>query len=85
MSNARGPKRAAYQKEFNARPEEIKKRAQRNAARREYEKKNGDLPSTVDVDHKRMMKDGGGNSASNLRAVDAEKNRGWRKGKKGYG
>lgn len=85
MSNARGPKRAAYQKEFNARPEEIKKRAQRNAARREYEKKHGDLPSTVDVDHKRMMKDGGGNSAGNLRAVDAEKNRGWRKGKKGYG
>lgn len=84
MTQSRGPKRAAYQKAYNARPEEIKRRAQRNAARREYEKAHGDLPSTVEVDHKRMVKDGGTNAPSNLRAVDQAKNRAWRKGKKGY-
>lgn len=84
MTQSRGPKRAAYQKEYNARPEEIKKRAQRNAARREYEKKNGDLPTTVEVDHKTPVRKGGGNDGENLRAVDAKKNRAWRKGKKNY-
>lgn len=83
MANARGAKRAAYQKEFNARPEEVKKRAERNAARREYEKKHGALPSTVDVDHKTPMRRGGGNAPSNLRAVDQKDNRGWRRGQTG--
>jgi len=84
MANKGGPKKAAYDKAYNARPEQVKKRAQRNAARAEYEKKHGDLPANVDVDHKRMIKDGGGNSDSNLRASSQTKNRGWRKGKKGY-
>jgi hypothetical protein len=74
----------AYQKEYNARPDEIKRRSQRNKARRAYEAKNGDLPSTVDVDHKRMVKDGGSNDGKNLRAVHQSKNRAWRQGKKGY-
>lgn len=84
MANARGAKRAAYQKEFNARPEEVKKRAARNAARAAYEKKHGDLPSTVDVDHKKPMRDGGGNTPGNTTAKDQTANRGWRKGKKNY-
>lgn len=70
-------------KDYQGTPEQIKKRAQRNAARREYEKKHGDLPSNVDVDHKKMIKDGGTNSPSNLRAVPESKNSAWRKGKKG--
>lgn len=77
-----------YKKEYrdyHSKPEQVKKRAQRNAARREYEKKNGDLPSTVDVDHKRMIKDGGSNDPKNLRAVHEKTNSAWRKGKKGYG
>lgn len=85
MSNARGAKRAAYQKEFNARPEEIKKRAERNAARREYEQKHGDLPATVDVDHAKPLRSGGTNAPGNLRAVAQTKNRGWRRGKSGKG
>jgi hypothetical protein len=56
----------------------------RNKARRLYEAKNGDLPSGVDVDHKRMVKDGGTNNAKNLQAVGQSKNRAWRQGKKGY-
>lgn len=86
MANARGEKRAAYQKEYNARPENIKKRAANNAARAAYEKKHGDLPSHVDVDHKKPQDQGGTNSPSNLRARSQKENRGWRGDKPGmYG
>jgi hypothetical protein len=35
-----------------------------------------------DVDHKRMLKDGGSNSPSNWRVISQHQNRGWeRKGK----
>lgn len=71
--------------EYQGKPEQIKKRAQRNAARREYEKAHGNLPPNVDVDHKKMIKDGGTNDPKNLRAVSESKNTAWRKGKKGYG
>lgn len=78
MSNARGPKRAAYQAAYNHKPENIKKRAANNAARAKYEKAHGDLPSTVDVDHKKMQDQGGTNAPSNLRARSQKANRGWR-------
>jgi len=74
-----------YDKAYGARPEQKKKRALRNAARREYEKAHGDLPGTVDVDHKKRLAKGGTNSPENLRAVPEKKNVGWRKGPKGYG
>lgn len=77
-----------YAKEYatyHAKPEQIAKRAQRNKARAEYEKKNGDLPTNVDVDHKKRIANGGTNAPSNLRAISQEKNSAWRKGKKGYG
>lgn len=85
MSNKGSPAKIAYDKAYNARPEEIKKRAMRNAARREYEKAHGDLPANVDVDHKKRMKHGGGNAMSNLQPKSQTANRGWRKGMKGYG
>jgi len=85
MANKGGPKKAAYDKAYNARPDQKKKRAARNKARRDYESKNGDLPSNVDVDHKRRLAKGGTNSQSNVRPASQTKNRGWRKGKKGYG
>ena len=60
-------------------------RAQRNAARREAEREGkvhkGD---GKDVDHKTPIRKGGTNADSNVRVVDKEDNRGWRKGKKGY-
>lgn len=83
MANKGGPAKAAYDKAYNARPDQLKKRAQRNAARREYEKKHGDLPSNVDVDHKKPLDRGGSNALSNLRATSQKDNRGWRKGKSG--
>lgn len=67
-----------YKKEYanyQGKPEQIKNRAARNAARREYEKKNGDLPTKVDVDHKKPIVKGGGNGHSNLRAVSQRANR----------
>lgn len=80
------PGKAAYDKAFNARPAEKKKRAARNAARREYERIFGDQPASVDIDHKQMLKDGGSNTRGNLRAVGQTANRGWRRNKaKGYG
>lgn len=85
MANKGGPQKAAYDKAYNARPDQKKKRAARNAARREYEKRHGDLPSDVDVDHKHRLAKGGTNNPDNLRATSQTKNRGWRKGKKGYG
>jgi hypothetical protein len=83
--NKGSPAKQKYDREYAARPEQKKKRAQRNAARREYEKAHGDLPGDVDVDHKRRIAKGGTNTTSNLRAVPEKKNAGWRKGKKNYG
>jgi hypothetical protein len=86
MANKGGPKKAAYDKAYNAKPEQVKKRVMRNQARAEYEKRNGDLPSNVDVNHKKPLDRGvkGANNASNLEATGQKKNRGWRKGKSGY-
>lgn len=67
-----------YKKEYAAydgTPEVKKKRAERNKARRDYEKANGDLPSNVDVDHKTPLAKGGKTTLGNLRAVPASKNR----------
>ena len=77
MANKGGPKKAAYDKAYGARPEQKKARAQRNAARREAEKegkvKKGD---GKDVDHKKPLSKGGSNSKSNLRLASKKKNRG---------
>lgn len=78
-------RKLAYDTAYESTPEQIKNRSQRNQARRLVEKKVGNLPATVDVDHKKMIKDGGTNTKGNLRAVSQAKNRGWRKGVKGYG
>lgn len=73
------PQKLAYQKERNARPEEKRKRAMNNAARRDAMEKGlvrkGD---GKDVDHKVPLDRGGSNAPSNLRVVSASKNRGWR-------
>ena len=75
--------KAAYDKAYNARESEKKKRAMRNAARRKLMEEGvvhkGD---GKDVDHVKMLKDGGSNSRKNLRVVSKETNRGWRGRKK---
>lgn len=73
-------------RDYHSRPDQKKKRAKRNAARRKMMKsgrvKKGD---GKDVDHKKRLAKGGGNGKGNLRVTSRKKNRGWRKGKKGYG
>lgn len=67
-----------YQREYanyQGKPEQIRNRAMRNAARREYEKAHGNLPASVDVDHRRPIAKGGSNAPSNLRARPASRNR----------
>lgn len=73
-----------YQKEYRdyqGTPEQKKNRAKRNAARRELTREGkvhkGD---GMDVDHKKPIRSGGGNSKSNLRVISKAKNRGWRDG-----
>lgn len=67
---------------YNATSEMKHKRAMNNQARAMMAKKGivkkGD---GKDVDHKRPLRKGGGNSQSNLRAISKSRNRGWADGK----
>lgn len=79
------PAKLKYQKEYNARPENVDKRVKNNAARRELMKegvvRKGD---GRDVAHKRALDNGGGNQRTNVEPQDRGSNRGWRKGQSGY-
>lgn len=83
--NKGGAKKAAYDKAYNARPEEVANRVKRNQARAKLEKagkvSKGD---GKDVDHKTPLKRGGSNGDGNLSVKSQTANRGWRKGKSGY-
>lgn len=69
-------------RDYHAKPEQIKKRAMRNQARRELmEDGRVHKGDGKDVDHKRPLRSGGSNAKSNLRVESVHKNRGWRKGK----
>lgn len=70
---------ARHYRDYQGTPEQIAKRSQRNKARREMEKKVGATAlKGKDVDHKKMIKDGGSNAATNLRVMTPHKNRGWK-------
>ena len=85
MANNGGPKKAEYDRKYNQRPDQVKKRMARNRARaalmREGVVHKGD---GKDVDHKVPLDRGGSNARSNLRVTSQKKNRGWRRGKSGY-
>jgi hypothetical protein len=78
-------KKLAYMAEYQKKEENVEKRVDRNRARRhaiaDGKAKVGD---GKDVDHKVPLRKGGSDADSNTRVVSAKKNRGWRKGKKGY-
>ena len=79
------PAKLAFQKAYNARPEEVAKRVKNNAARREAIKAGkAKVGDGKDVDHITPLEDGGGNSPDNLRVVSESTNRGWRKGSGSY-
>lgn len=76
----------AYDTKYESTPAQIAKRSQRNKARRQFEAAHGNLPSTTDIDHKKMIDAGGTNVPSNLRAISQSKNTAWRKkNPKAYG
>ena len=63
---------------FHGKPEEIKKRAARNAARAEMVKSHGKAAlAGKDIDHKKALRNGGSNGKSNLRVSSVHQNRGW--------
>ena len=74
------PGKLAYQKEYNARPENVEKRVKNTQARRDAIKagkvKVGD---GKDVAHKKSLDNGGTNDPSNLEVQSRGVNRGWRK------
>lgn len=71
-------------KAYAARPEQVAKRVERNRARRMLMEEGvvhkGD---GKEVDHKTPIAKGGKTVRSNLQAVPAHRNEGWRKGKNG--
>lgn len=77
MTAKKGNEYTAYDREYQARPEQVKKRVERNAARRELTReglvRKGD---GKDVDHIRQLEHGGSNERSNMRVVSAHANRG---------
>lgn len=68
-------KKRDYKKEYaqyHGKPEQIKNRAKRNAARKAMGLKVGD---PREVDHKKPLSKGGGNGKRNLRVVSRSTNR----------
>ena len=59
-------------REYHSKPEQIKNRAARNAARKKMGVKVGD---PREVDHKKPLSKGGSNSTKNLRVVSRTTNR----------
>jgi 5-methylcytosine-specific restriction endonuclease McrA len=47
----------------------------RKQARRDYEAAHGNLPTKMEVDHKRGIKSGGSDAPSNLQVLSRSKNR----------
>lgn len=78
MSNGRDY--AAEYARYHAKPEQIKERAQRNAARSAMKKKFGAAAiAGKDIDHQVPIRNGGGNGNGNLRVSSVHQNRGWEK------
>ena len=68
---------------YQGTPKQLKAQAERHKARREDEEKNGDLPDSVDVDHKKPRSKGGKSKLSNLQAVPKGENRSFARTKDG--
>jgi hypothetical protein len=83
---AKSTKKAlAWQKAYNARPENVKKREANNRARYAAVKSGrARVGDGTQVDHKKPLRHGGSNTPGNLRVVKRSTNAAWRKGKKGY-
>lgn len=77
MTAKKGNEYDAYDKKYQAQPEQVKKRVARNAARREMIREGKvKVGDGKDVDHIRPLENGGTNARGNLRVQAASKNRG---------
>lgn len=78
------PSKLAYQKAYNAKPENVKKREANNAARQAAIKAGkAHVGDGKDIAHKVALDNGGGNTPGNTKVQDRKTNRGWRKGATG--
>ena len=67
---------------FHGKPEEIAKRAKRNAAHASMAKAHGKAAlAGKDVHHKNPLRNGGGNGKGNLAIASVHRNRGWEREK----
>jgi hypothetical protein len=67
---------SSYDKKYQARPEQVRKRVLRNKARREMLRIHGKAAlKGKDVDHKKALSKGGTGARSNLRIRSASSNR----------
>lgn len=77
MTNRTPAQLKKHYAEYQGTPEQIKKRSERNKARRIMEKKLGAKAiAGKDVDHKKPLRDGGSNKTANLRVRTVHANRG---------
>jgi hypothetical protein len=73
------PKKLAYMKTYQDTPEEIKKREARNRARQAAIKSGkAHVGDGTQVDHKKMLDQGGSEDLSNTRVISRHQNEGWR-------
>ena len=79
------PAKLAYQKAYNARPEEKARRAEIGRERYALEKQGKvHVGDGKDVSHKVANANGGKATPGNVFVEDAGKNRDWRRGQRGY-
>lgn len=75
----------AYQKAYNAKPENIKRREENNLARqRAIREGKAQVGDGKDIAHKVALDNGGSNDPANTKVQDRSTNRAWRKGQSGY-
>jgi len=73
------PAKLAYQKARNAEPEQKRRRALNNNARREAIREGrASVGDGTNVDHKKPLDAGGTNAKSNRRVVSESENKAWR-------
>jgi hypothetical protein len=74
-----------YQREYNAQPENVKKREANNKARAMLIKEGKlHVGDGKDAAHIKALQDGGTDARGNLEVTTEKANRGWRKGRSDY-
>jgi hypothetical protein len=79
------PQKLKYMAEYQAKPENVEKRVDRNRARRHaIAEGKASVGDGKDIGHKVALDNGGSGADSNTKVQSRKSNRGWRKGESGY-